>query len=195
MNPLAFLATCASLITGMIQALQWLGFSLGEPESFGAELLHSAGPFLQYAAAGVLAHVALVAIKPRRRLLDSIAVGLYSGGPALIGYFLFSIVMTILWISMGRPDTHHHGITSVLSADAGHRVQWSLWIVVVFFVRSLWFGLAGLHRGRWIACGVATFASMMVLALILGRLNLHGTLGAQLVILRGAHGYGLTITD
>jgi hypothetical protein len=188
MNPLAFIATCASLLTGLVEVLQRFGLPVGEHESFGAELLHSAGPFIQYAAAGVLAHVALIAIKPRRRLLDSIAVGLYSGGPALIGYLLWSIGLSIVWIHLGRPDTHGNGMLSMLSVTARHRVAMSEWIVVIFFVRSLWFGMAGLHRGRWIACGVATLASMMTLALILGRLGIYGTIGAQLVIVRGASG-------
>jgi hypothetical protein len=175
LNPLAFLATAASFTAAAMQILGW-----GQDDvSFGQQVVLAVGPFLPYATAGVLAHVALLGVRPRRRVLDSLAIGLFAGGPALVGYVLVSVGLTVHWLVLGRPHATN-GLLSSLSAGAHRTWHALMWLVVASFLRSLWLGLAGLHRGRWVVAGLATVFAIGVLAVLLGTLGRHGPFGFQL---------------
>jgi hypothetical protein len=136
----------------------------------------------------------MMAATPRRRLLDAVAIGLYAGGPALIGYVLNVTGITIHWLALGCPHATH-GLLTVMPPEA-RRFWWGLmWLVVVLFVRSFWLGLAGLYRGRWVACGAATIVAVFALALALGRLDEHGPFGIQLIIVHTPNGWDYGLHD
>ncbi len=199
-NPLAFLATCASLVAALFQGGQILGFTGDANQSFGNQLLQSAGPFLPYAAVGALAHVALLRVSPRRRLLDSVAIGLYAGGPALVGYVLLGIapLRGVALFPADRTRTMT-GILkrSVIPLAIARRFDALQKFVVLSFVRSLWLGLAGLHGGRRGIAALATLFAMGALALVLGKLHLHNApFGIQLVVEhRAGSGWSWSLSD
>ena len=193
LNPLAFMATTASLFTGVTQLVGWLGFEFSSGGSFGRDLLQAVGPFVQYAAAGLLAHLALFAMRSRRRWRDSLAIGLYAGGPAFVGYLLTVLASALLWVALGRPPAQ------ALYAVMPERVRPALWALMVssfvLFARSLCLGLAGVHNGRRVAAGLATLFALSVLALVLGRFEVHGPLGLQYVLFHTPRGWRFDVHD
>lgn len=194
-NPLAFVATTSSLLAAMIQTVQWLGLP-GQELSFAAQLLRSLGPFLQYAAAGALAHAVLFAVRPRRRLLDSVAIGLYAGGSALVTYVLVMLVpLIVIWLLHGRPDTHGGPLLSILS-PVGISRMWKLgWVVVLVFARTLWLSLVGLRGGRWVASGLGVVVALAALAVFFGKVPLHDSCGMHVVAARGPAGWQVGLED
>ena len=197
LNPLAFMATSGSLLAGLHQVMSLLGYPTGG-DSFAAQILESIGPFAQYAVIGVLVHVALLGVKPKRRLLDSLGIALYAGGPAMIGYVVSLMTTFAEWVYIGKPDPHGKGMWSVLPALADKIDGLMLWGVVLLFVRSLSLGLAGLRQRRWVATGLATIAAMGVLAAVLGQTDVDGPYGIQVILYRAPDrvlGWTLSLRD
>jgi hypothetical protein len=194
LNPLAFLATAASIVAAWKPILGWLGYGENEDASFVRQVILAVGPFVPYAAVGALAHLLMLGSRPRRRLADAIAIGLYAGGPALVGYCLILVGVTVHWMLIGSPHVED-GLINAMSPRANAAWRAAGWLVVAAFVRSFWLGLAGLHRGRWVAAGAATLLAVVALAFALGAHHESGPFGFQPVIEHTPYGWDYGVHD
>ncbi|HEY2511158.1 MAG TPA: hypothetical protein VGI39_09890, partial [Polyangiaceae bacterium] len=193
LNPLAFMGTCASIQALLFQLTTLCGHPVGG-DSFVAQIFASIGPFCQYVILGVLVHLTLLWQTPRRRLLDSVGIALYAGGPAMLGY-IASMTLTLgQWVYFGRVNAPQ-GMWSVLPDRLVAFDTDLLWGVILIFLRTLWLGLAGLRGHRWITCGIGTLAGATMLALLLGYLDAHGSFGPQMVIVHSRSGWRMGLQD
>jgi hypothetical protein len=172
MNPLAFVATCASLLAALGQAYRWVGVPLDAGGSFLADVGEYAKPFAFYAATGLVAHLVMVPFGRRRRVLDSVAVGLYAGGPALLGYALVTLVVVAAWLYEGRPASPGGGLAMAFGMRLRLFFWAGAWGVILVFVRALWSGLVALH-GRRALSALAVLVAMVTIGLASGWLGVR----------------------
>src|SRR5438132_9210100 len=89
LNPLAFLATSAALLTGL-RAVLAATYKVNAPDAgLVGQVADVLGPYAHYALLGVIAHGVFRLTGSTARLRDSLAVALFAGGgPAAIAELL-----------------------------------------------------------------------------------------------------------
>jgi hypothetical protein len=180
LNPLAFMATAAALVTVTVTLASRLA-PLGRPSSsLWGEALDSLGPYVYYVALGLVCHPVLRLWGSRHALAGSVAISLYAGGgPGTLatlvdlGLYLF-IQRHFGKVSFSGPELLSPAVLSVGLFAMVVRVG-----SFVAFARAL----AGLHglktRGPLVALLVALVATGLVFGLLdpPGHYGMHIALG------------------
>jgi hypothetical protein len=186
LNPLGFLATAAAVLGGARSLVgRVVHFGDAAPTMAG-EILDAAGPYVHYAALGVITHLVLRASGSRTPLRAAVAVSLFAGGgPAALCQLalLFALV-----------PLHY------IIAERVSMIALSALTTISFTAYSSTFaaGLAGLGHGRrwwWRLLGLLT--AYLVTGVLFGLLHppgsygLHCVIGLKHVLSGGSFEFGL----
>lgn len=172
LNPLGFLAT-SMMAVGVARAvgLSALGMSTGD--SLAEQLLTSVGPFLHYAALGLICHLVLRALSERRRrATDSLGITLYAaGGPGAAAELLvWTLVLLGSTFAFAGPGTLR-------------MIAWlGLGVALGAFCNALGGGLGVLHRSKWWHMLLAFAAALVGTGLFFGAVDPPGQYGIHWVL-------------
>jgi hypothetical protein len=179
LNPLGYFATSVSLMAVVYSLLvRWLHLPGGN-ESFLAELLDASGPYLHYAALGLITHALLRLGGSQRTVTGSLAIALYvGGGPATL-----VTILNLAIYGLARGVLHRTEFVGTGALRPG-----SMALVVVAYASRVYMfvafirGLAGLHgiKARWVTLAFAV--ALVVMGLVFGLLNPPGHYGLRLLI-------------
>jgi hypothetical protein len=166
MNPLAMLATGATLVTGARQlALAVLGVQ--RPDSVIALVLSALGPYVHYVVFGLIFHAILRPGAPQRaRLGDSVAISLFAGaGPA-------ALAEAAGWLA----------IALVPALRSGGAIGVILGVAFSVFCYAFASAMAGLHGVRWWRLAIAILIAFPLTGVAFGLLEPPGNYGLHWVI-------------
>ncbi len=168
MNPIAMLATGATLVTAARQ-LAGAALEISRPDSLMDTVATALGPYLHYVFLGVLCHAVLVAFIPDRqvRLADTIALALYVGaGPG-------SIAEIIGWATI---------CALVPVGVTGLMLGIMLGTTFAVFCTVLASAFSGLHQARAARVVLAFAIAFPVTGVVFGSFDPPGSYGLHWVL-------------
>jgi hypothetical protein len=179
LNPLGYFATSVSLMA-LVSALAMrvLHLDAGSGSLLG-ELLDAAGPYLHYAALGLITHALLRLGGSPRRLLGSLAISLYvGGGPATLVTIVNLVIFGVAKLGLRQTELTGSMLLRPAALTLAALAYASRLYMFVAFIRAL----AGLHgiRARWVALAFA--AALASMGLFFGLVNPPGHYGLRLLI-------------
>jgi hypothetical protein len=181
LNPLAFMATAAALVTVVATVASRLT-PLGRPSSsLWGEALDSLGPYIYYVALGVVCHPLLRLWGSRHPLTGSVAMSLYAGGgPGTLATLVDLGLFLFIQRHFGKVNFSGRELLSPGVLGVGVFAMVVRMASFVAFARAL----AGLHglktRGPLVALLVALVATGLVFGLLdpPGHYGMHVAIGA-----------------
>jgi hypothetical protein len=178
LNPLAFMATAAALVTVAGTVAARLGPLRGS-STLAGEVLDSLGPYLHYLALGLICHAVLRLAGSRRSIAASVAMSLYvGGGPGTMATLIDLVVFLLVARLFGKVNfTGAELVTPAVMA-----VGVLVWTVRLAVAACFVAAFAGLHRVRtgWAVLGLAL--ALLVTGLAFGLLAPPGRYGMHLEI-------------
>jgi hypothetical protein len=178
LNPLAFMATAAALVTVAATLAARLG-PLHGSSTLAGEVLDSLGPYLHYLALGLICHAILRLAGSRRSLAGSVAMSLYvGGGPGTIATLVDLVMFLVLVKLFGKVNFSAAELATPAVMAAG-AVVWAVRLgMVVAFVAAF----AGLHQVRvgWAVLGLGV--ALLLTGVAFGVLAPPGRYGMHLAI-------------
>jgi hypothetical protein len=178
LNPMAFMATAAALVTLAGTVAARLG-PLGGSSTLAGEVLDSLGPYLHYVALGLICHATLRLAGSRRSLAASVAMSLYvGGGPGALATLVDLVVFLVVVRVFGKANFTSRELVTPAVMAAGALVWTVRLAVAACFVGAF----TGLHQVRvgWVVLGLVV--ALLVTGLAFGLLAPPGRYGMHLVI-------------
>jgi hypothetical protein len=178
LNPLAFMATAAALVTVAGTLAARLG-PLGGSSTLAGEVLDSVGPYLHYLALGLICHAILRLAGSRRRVAGSVAMSLYvGGGPGTVATLIDLVMFLVVSKLFGKVNFSAAELATPVLMAVGV-VVWAVRLgMAVAFVAAF----VGLHRVRvgWAVLGLVV--ALLLTGLAFGILAPPGRYGMHLAI-------------
>lgn len=171
-NPFGFLATSVAILGPIRSLCLWILGIDQSADSLWIDLLNSLGPFVHYAALGVLCHLTLsIILGSKRKASDSVALAIYAGGgPAAAAELLVWIILVVIQL-VYRDES----LTRLF-------LYLGLGIAFSIFCAAFASSLGVLHRVRWWHIFITYAIAFVSTGLFFGIVDPPGNYGMHWVI-------------